>query len=140
MKDLEKTAKLYRGNASTGAKLVMLENSASAEFKRIFVYIQPLFATGGSGEHFRINMRRKTSPPNAAQDRANIFASTAPGTTLEVSEVTPKGSMLRYMLGLPAADGSGTAKTTLAAADLSFLAGWVKAKVGGTSNWTVNVL
>jgi hypothetical protein len=100
-------------------------------FRRCLIYVRPVHArASAAGAHFRIRVRKGTG--TAAQDLSDLETGTLKDDIVNIVESTNQVALLRHCLGLARLNASNALITSVAAADLGFLATWLGTKLGRT--------
>lgn len=131
MTDLEK----FVVNNNRRLHTFTLENASAVSFKKILLYFQPRYHLKRKGRHFQVEVRLASGI--SAHDQSDIENLQFTKKNIKFVQTMHKGSLFRYMLGLPAVSVSGTPSvstplTTISPNDLAFLVAWVQSKCGGT--------
>jgi hypothetical protein len=118
-----------------------MESSTDALFKKIYIYFVPHYYFQGAtpSDHFEITVKANNTA--AIRFTADFNADGFHDDEFDVDELQNEVSIFRYVLGLAPTTtntaGNKVPVTSIAAADLRFLAQWVAGKRGGGVTFTV---
>jgi hypothetical protein len=118
-----------------------MESSTDALFKKIYIYFVPHYYFQGAtpSDHFEITVKANNTA--AVRFTADFNADGFHDDEFDVDELQNEVSIFRYVLGLAPTTtntaGNKVPVTSIAAADLRFLAQWVAGKRGGGVTFTV---
>jgi hypothetical protein len=127
-----------RIDARLNAKYYIESNDP--EFKKIYVQFVPHYYFEGSTIHDHFEVEVKANNTAAIRYTAEFYEDDFDSDEFSVDQLQNEVSIMRYTLGLKPYKVVGAVKqsvNSIGAAELAFLADWVKAKRGATHNYTM---